>query len=398
MEKEESTKGISKWLILCVEMMKDDPPDVIVLSDAIRKYCEIVIQRSGTFRGISAGFNRLSIEKWPEDLRKKALLKALEFFEKEAKRRKESHLIENFESDERDFLIKYLLPNSGLFRERIERVFKNLISWADRDSLCWMVDHLPTEFEDVKILTVERQLTCSWGDFNVIFDGLKRLKTFPKISQSMEELRDRCIQRLLTNPRSWLPEVFAEFEFPINQKLEIIKKAFANHKEMIAFLILRYIPGMPEDLQEEYFDHLHSVEKPKNITAPALNIIEKICGKRYIILTKEILSKLTDKIDRIDDDFQRINEVPLFPDREWFLKDTEEKMIAGEIITTGALLCLIQAGDTQRRVQQLILLRDSSAQKSYVYRADPRAKTVEEAIAYGYQLDPEKFKGFIVEK
>jgi hypothetical protein len=43
-------------------------------------------------------------------------------------------------------------------------------------------------------------------------------------------------------------------------------------------------------------------------------------------------------------------------------------------------------------------LRDKSSLRSFAFKIDPRARDVNEAIAYGFQLDPSKFKGFSIEK
>jgi hypothetical protein len=357
MGKKKLEREISPWLIACIDMMKHSPPEVIVLSDAVRNYCEIIIEKAGNFKDIEAGFERLPIEKWPDGLRKKALIKALEFFEQKA-----SPKSKEISDEQKKFLFKYLLPNSVLLGERLRKLFQNFADSFDAFYLCWIIDDLPRQFRDAKITVLRRLLIDD--NFHTLSRGVERVKRlFPgKMPESIKILRDKGMERLLAQAviNEWVDGLITKFRFSPKKKLELIRNAFAGQKEgdtfrkeIMAFLVLRHVPELPEDLQEEYFDYLHATEQPKKITSQALKIIKEICGKRYILVTYEFFEELHRKVEGFSYQFHRMNEIPVFQDIDWFVRDTEQKIVKGEVITTGALLCFEYAervfGSTQAK-------------------------------------------------
>jgi hypothetical protein len=410
MEKKEDTQEIPKWILLGIAMMKVDPPPVVVLRDVVKRYCELTVEKATNLKKFDTAFKQLSLEKWPVDLRKEALIKSLGFFKGKVFPFDKKSI--EFLDEEKNFFINYIFPNFRLVKKELEKLFLNLMDSLANHEYEWIIDNLPSQFRKVKLSALNKQLAS--GNFFVLFDAIEGIKKlFPrKMPPAMEIARDRAMEQILEQVEfnEYFDKLFTSFKFSPQKRLELIRNAFAKpkegrklRKEVMSYLVLRLVPELPDSEKEEYFDYLHATENPKQITPQALKVIRAICGKKYIILTRELSDDLRNRIEDFTFDFHRMNDIPVIDDIDWFVRDTEQKIIGNEIVPTSVLLCREfmernEFSSRPRRKEQLILLYDSNLGEGFVYKTDPRNNTVEEAIARGYSLDPEKFKGFLVEK
>jgi len=267
------------------------------------------------------------------------------------------------------FLYFHWKPFMEDFKKRLEKTLKRFLLSENPNDLLWLLIEFPCDnFKKLKLLAI------------------KRLK------ERMEEIIE-----VIT-----LKQVFSlirDSDLLWKQKLKLLRKIL-NQKNLdeghliLAYSILRD-SKFPLDLQEKAMEVLHS-QQTRYISRPVLKIIKKILRRRWVPMTEEFATSLseTGMIDWPRLRFQRVNEIPVFPDRRWRIIDIEEKISGNRKTITGALLRYGRLNQGE----QVILLLDLDKFNGYAFRADPRAKTVEEAIAYGYQLDPGKFKGFAIEK
>lgn len=233
--------------------------------------------------------------------------------------------------------------------------------------------------------------------------------------------------------------LLSKFSFAEEEKRDALAKIISSNDAGLIYLALLQIEGWSLDFQEKALNFLRSFEyrapreeiiesKPTEMTSPVIDVIESIFGDKWILYSRALKRALWEtygktynyqnadfnKSIREDYEFHESSEnylyrhfwrtrdgIPVFRDVLWFLRDLEKKEIAGIKLVTGALLYFAPTIDrhvTREPLQVLLLLNLNGGSKGYAFLANPRARTVKEAIAYGCQIDPEKFKGFLVEK
>jgi len=268
----------------------------------------------------------------------------------------------------------------------------------EEKSLEWLIEFL--EVNQKLSLPEELRQRALKQIFQYLLQGI------PPTRKDYYEIKNKALKKLIDSGDSHLIfRVIREIDLPAEKRIQQIKKLL--EKELIwTYLLLRDTP-LPLNLQEMALDRIHSTIEPEHITPLASEIIQEILGDKWIILSKKIENEINHFADLSVRPFvgttpshwffRTVNEITVFRDARWFVFDREERLINQQKIITGALLVLQFGEDLSERV---ILFKDTTTPdfKGYAYMADPRANTVEEAIAYGYQLDPEKFKGFFVEK
>jgi DNA-binding transcriptional ArsR family regulator len=270
---------------------------------------------------------------------------------------------------------------------------------------------VPKEFEQIfsnlkkSLNSVEHPLfKLRFNDLRLLYEIILFPDTPPKIREEakkkMKESKN-CYYLYLLLKRN----VFSEKE-----KNEILEMIFSTNV-LLSYLALISIP-CPKELVEKALKILPT--KAKEVPPFIQRVIKIFFGDQIVfydsltmhnilweenvrkILSKELISEIKQdiRVPYPQGFLRTINEVPIFNDVKWLLCDLQEKEINGEKIITAALLSHPTLPYEPDR--KVILLRDSRG--SYVYRAHPRANSVSQAIAYGFQLDPSKFKGFVEEK
>lgn len=291
-------------------------------------------------------------------------------------------------NEERKILSTFLYRFPENLNEKLKRVLKKFLDSKDPEILQWLLC-LRLGFEEIKKSV--REKIIAGNNIELILRVLR-------FNELPSELEKEGIKKVIASKESvFIYYLLRNFDLPQHQKIQVIEALLSQKNYAYSYLILRNIPNLPIDLQEEAIKIIQSKTKAEEITPGALKAIQQILGQRWISLN----STLREKVKGIDSDstpgwrFERIgDEIPVFQNALWFLRDREQRIINEKTVTTGALLWLKNHGYNF----QVILLLDPSNFKGYAYQADPEAKTVAEALAYAFQLDPEKFKGFTEEK
>lgn len=291
-------------------------------------------------------------------------------------------------NEERETLSTFLYQFPENLNEKLKRILKKFLVSKDPEILQWLL-RLPSGFEEIGKSAVEKII--AGNDIELIWGVLR-------FDEPPSELEQEGIKKVVASKEFvFIYSLLRNLDLPQHQKIQAIEALLSQKNPAYSYLILRNIPNLPIDLEKEMIQIIKSETKAEEITPLTLEAIKQILGQRWILMTS-ILRKQIKEIDNdINPDwrFERIgNEIPVFENTLWFLRDREQKAINDKTMTTGALLWV----EHHRDNFQVILLLDPSNFKGYAYQADPKAKTVKEALAYAFQLDPEKFKGFVEEK
>jgi hypothetical protein len=388
MEKKRLEDMSPEWI---VDFLRKNENEHIDLPEEIIQRClETLISKGENldhFQTALFWIRTISKEKQIE-LKDRALMKALEIIEEMPPSSGAAHF---------HFLYEYFRPFPPNLRERIERTWKRLLSsMGSRDLLFWLKE-LFWENESKWIgITVFKEI-LSRGDPELICEAL----TLSQAKLPSEMVKQGIEKIFASKDDVLILRILKEFNISKEQRLQQLEKILAKEDPAVAYSILINISDPPLDLQERAFEIIHKI-KTEEISPLALEVIEEILGQKWIIITPEFSRKIRE-FDRdlpLPYGFQRINEIPVFPGGKWFIRDIEKRIVKGKEIVTGALLWrpLVRVLSEGPEAEQVILLLDLGNFKGYAYLTNPRAKTVEEAIAYGYQLDPEKFRGFLIEK
>ena len=290
--------------------------------------------------------------------------------------------------EEREILSNFLYQFPENLNEKFKRILKKFLVSKDPEILQWLLS-LPSGFEEIE--KSAREKIIAGNNIELILGVLKR----KKLSSDLEQ---EGIKKVVASKEFRLIYfVLRNFDLPQHQKIQAIEVLLSQRSSAYSYLILRNTTNLPMDLQEEAIKIIKSKTKAEKITCLTLEAIQQILGQKWILMTSD-LRKQVEKIDNNSNPnwrFERIgNEIPVFQDTLWFLRDREQKTIDDKTMTTGALLWSKHHSNDF----QVILLLDPSNLKGYAYQANPEAKTVAEALAYAFQLEPEKFKGFTEEK
>lgn len=291
-------------------------------------------------------------------------------------------------NEERETLSTFLYQFPENLNEKLKRILKKFLVSKDPEILRWLL-RLPSGFEEIGKSAVEKII--AGNDIELISRVLKSKKLPSEIEQE-------GIKKVVASKEFRLIySVLIIFDLPQHQKIQAIEALLSQKNPAYSYLILRNIPNLPIDLEKEMIQIIKSETKAEEITSLTLEAIKQILGQRWILMTYALRKQIEEIDNDINPDwrFERIgNEIPVFENTLWFLRDREQKAINDKTMTTGALLWV----EHHRDNFQVILLLDPSNFKGYAYQADPKAKTVKEALAYAFQLEPEKFKGFVEEK
>ncbi len=318
----------------------------------------------------------------PRGFKKETLSKILDTIEAKP-------LVGNEERKTLDCFIR-LFPEN--LNEKLKRILKKFLVSKDSEILQWLLN-LRSGFEEIKKSAIEEII--AGNDIELI----SRVLRWEELSSELEE---EGIKKVVASKELvFIYPLLIKLDFPEHQKIQAIEILLSQKNPAYSYLILRNIPNLPIDLQEEAIEIIRSKTKPKpkpkEITSLALKAIQQTLGPKWILMTYDLREQIKeiDKDSSPDWRFERIgDEIPVFQDTLWFLRDREQRVIDDKTMTTGALLWI----DHHRDNFQVILLLDPSNFKGYAYQANPEAKTVAEALAYAFELDPEKFEGFVEEK
>lgn len=386
MEKKRLEDMSPEWI---VDFLRKNENEHIDLPEEIIQRClETLISKGENLEHFQTALfwiQTISKEKQIE-LKDRALMKALVMIEEMPPFSGAAH-----------FLHKYFLPCPSNLRERIERTWKRLLSSMNARSLLFWIRELFGEYESEWIGITAFEEILSRDNPELICEALTLSP-----AKLPSEMVKQGIEKIFASGNAVLIlKIIKELNIPKEQKLQQLEKILAKEDPAVAYSILINISDLPLDLQEKAFEIIHKI-KTEEISPLALEVIEEILGQKWIIITSELREKIRE-FERglpLPYGFQRINEIPVFPGERWFIRDIEKRIVKGKEIITGALLWrpVVRVLSEGPEFEQVILLLDLGNFKGYAYLTNPRAKTVEEAIAYGYQLDPEKFKGFFVEK
>ena len=297
-------------------------------------------------------------------------------------------------NEERKILSTFLYRFPENLNEKLKRVLKKFLDSKDPEILQWLLC-LRLGFEEIKKSV--REKIIAGNNIELILRVLR-------FNELPSELEKEGIKKVIASKESvFIYYLLRNFDLPQHQKIQVIEALLSQKNYAYSYLILRNISNLPIDLQEEAIEIIRSKTKPKpkpkpkEITSLALKAIQQTLGPKWILMTYDLREQIKeiDKDSSPDWRFERIgDEIPVVQDTLWFLRDREQRVIGDKTMTTGALLWI----DHHRHNFQVILLLDPSNFKGYAYQANPEAKTVAEALAYAFQLEPKKFKGFVEEK
>jgi hypothetical protein len=294
-----------------------------------------------------------------------------------------------------------------------KKIIKILSFWNRFGDLSSLVEALPKDRglltqEMFKIL-FERYLifenAASPGPARLVHQLIIREDCPPEIRSKAIKSVMKIIDAQFAGQRfRWVYELLIHKDLlSSEERTECIKKILSKRVLCWTYLILS-LPDLPSDLKEEALSFLRK-KTIKGIKSPWLRrLLNKVLQKKWFLLTNDIIQNVL----MINEDLllgngfvRRLDNgnIIAFAYTAWSVSNIEkEKTIKGRRVITKVLLSVdrIVGGAPSEKV---ILLRDpNNLQQSFAYRTNPRARTVEEALAYCFQLDPEKFKGFLVEK
>jgi hypothetical protein len=323
-------------------------------------------------------------EEIPKDLKEKAILKIVKVLER-------GYRIWIDRTQERKFLLQILPDCPSVLKPR---VIKRLLEFSHglirkAETIAEIPEGCLIDREILEELIPKDRRVPS----KIIFAVISR-KDCPK------EIKERGINKLIYQGN--FNEIFKVLPYlPDRDRITQIQRFLSKKDSKWALAILvRYGENLPISIKKKIFQILRSTP-PLLISPFAQQIITEFLGESWLWVSEIIIQErlfenyyaIRNLLEEIGEaHFQRINGIPVFRDLPWSVCDIEKKRIGNQKIITGALLRVVADSE----ITQVLLLKDSRG--SYAYRTHPRARTVKEAIAYGFQLDPSKFKGFVEEK